>query len=135
MLRVLKPTGCPLVAVRDAVQNVPAYAAEIDLIERQSSRSTMLIGFRDCGKKRATWPEEMRMERYRNLAGNSGVAAYEIGADSITVRFQDGDTYLYTNASAGADTIAEMKRLAHAGRGLSSFISRTVRDRYAAKLG
>ena len=74
------------------------------------------------------------MERYRNLAGNSGVAAYDIGADSITVRFQDGDTYLYTDASAGADNVAEMKRLARAGRGLSSFISRVVRERYAEKL-
>lgn len=76
----------------------------------------------------------MRMERYRNLAGNSGVSAYALDKESITVKFRDGGVYLYTNASAGADNVAEMKRLASAGRGLSSFISRVVHDRYAAKL-
>lgn len=74
------------------------------------------------------------MNRYRNLAGNSGVSAYSLGEDSVTVRFRDGRVYLYTNASAGAANIAQMKRLAVAGRGLSTFISRTVHDRFAQKL-
>lgn len=30
------------------------------------------------------------MERYRNRGGDSGVVAYEIGPDSITVMFSDG---------------------------------------------
>lgn len=75
----------------------------------------------------------MRMERYQNLAGNSGVAAYSLRKDAIAVRFEDGVVYVYTNASAGAKNIAEMKRLAVAGRGLSTFISRKVHDRYAEK--
>ena len=74
------------------------------------------------------------MERYKNLSGNSGVVAYEIGDDSIAVEFQEGHTYLYTKASTGAANIAEMQRLALAGRGLSSFITRVVRDCYAQKL-
>ncbi len=74
------------------------------------------------------------MDRYKNLNGNSGVVAYEIGRGSIAVEFHEGHVYLYTNASAGADNIVEMQRLARAGRGLSSFIARVIRDRYAEKL-
>lgn len=74
------------------------------------------------------------MERYGNLSGDSGVFAYEIGEDSIAVEFREGHIYLYTTASAGAANIGEMQRLARAGRGLSSFIARVVRGRYAEKL-
>ncbi len=74
------------------------------------------------------------MERYANRGGNSGVTAYEIGNTSITVQFQDGATYLYTYASAGANNIEQMKRLAIAGQGLGSFISTHVRKGYERKL-
>jgi hypothetical protein len=74
------------------------------------------------------------MEKYKNLSGNSGVVAYEIGSDSIIVEFEDGGTYLYTKHSAGAANIKQMKLLAKAGRGLSTFIVNNVRDKYAAKL-
>jgi hypothetical protein len=73
------------------------------------------------------------MERYKNLSGDSGVVAYEIGPDSLTVRFQTGETYLYTAQDAGAGNLAEMHRLAVEGQGLSSFISRAVRQRYTRK--
>lgn len=74
------------------------------------------------------------MQRYRNLSGESGVVAYECHAHSIVVKFQDGVRYEYTEQSAGADAIRAMKQLAESGRGLSTFISRHVRDRYARKL-
>lgn len=74
------------------------------------------------------------MQRYRNLAGDAGVVAYETGSDFIHVQFTDGDTYLYTYESAGASNIEHMKELAANGKGLSSFISRTVKGRYAAKI-
>ena len=74
------------------------------------------------------------MNHYQNRGGNSGVAAYEIGPDSITVQFKDGAVYLYTNASAGSANIEQMKQLAIAGVGLNSFISTTVRKAYASKL-
>jgi hypothetical protein len=74
------------------------------------------------------------MERYKNLSGDSGVAAYEIGQGSITVQFKDGAVYLYTNQSTGAANIAEMQRLAVAGQGLNSFINRIARKGYAQKL-
>ena len=74
------------------------------------------------------------MEHYKNLGGDSGVTAYEIGDDSITVRFKDGATYLYNHASTGSGAIENMKALAVAGRGLNSFISKTVKKGYARKL-
>lgn len=74
------------------------------------------------------------MERYKNLGGDSGVVGYEIAEGAITVQFKDGATYLYTTQSAGAGNLAEMQRLAVAGRGLNSFISRVVRKGYARKL-
>jgi hypothetical protein len=70
------------------------------------------------------------VERYRNLSGNAGVAAWESGPDFIRVRFVEGSVYLYTAASAGADTIERMQQLARAGVGLTTFISTTVRDAY-----
>jgi hypothetical protein len=73
------------------------------------------------------------VERYANLSGHSGVVAYKIAADSITVKFVDGNKYLYTYDSAGADNVDRMKQLALRGEGLSGFISATVRDRYAKK--
>jgi hypothetical protein len=77
----------------------------------------------------------MQMQRYKNLGGESGVVAYDIGTGSITIKFTGGDRYLYTEDSAGASNIAEMQRLAILGRGLCSFISRVIRNRYARKLG
>ena len=74
------------------------------------------------------------MEHYKNLSGDSGVVAYEIGTESIKVQFIDGSIYLYNYQSAGKDNIERMKRLAIAGEGLSSFIGNVVKDGYALKL-
>lgn len=74
------------------------------------------------------------MKRYANASGHSGVTAYEIRPDAITVAFRDGGVYRYTYASAGRDNVERMKLLAAAGRGLSTFITRSVRDRYAEQL-
>lgn len=67
------------------------------------------------------------MPDYQNLGGNSNVASYEIGPDSISVLFNDGNEYVYTNKSAGASSINRMKELAEAGRGLNSYIMRFVK--------
>lgn len=74
------------------------------------------------------------MERYKNLGGDSGVVAYEFGADSIKVQFRGGDVYLYTYESTGPNDIDTMKSLALSGQGLNEFISRHVKKRFAAKL-
>ena len=73
------------------------------------------------------------MERYANWGGNSGIAAYEIGADSITIRFGDGWNYLYTEDRAGAANINRMKALARGGRGLNAFINTRVKKLYSRK--
>lgn len=74
------------------------------------------------------------MQNYRNVSGDSGVGAFEIGDGCITVRFTSGATYLYDCASAGSENIVEMHRLAKAGSGLNGFITRRVRTGYARKL-
>jgi hypothetical protein len=74
------------------------------------------------------------MQRYGNHSRESGVVAYDIDAGQIIVQFRNGDRYLYTEDSAGAANIARMQELARAGRGLSSFISQHVHDRYARKI-
>lgn len=74
------------------------------------------------------------MESYKNLAGNSGVVAYEIEQDSITIQFEDSTVYCYTVQSAGASNIAEMQRLAAVGQGLNSFINRVIKNSYAQKI-
>ena len=73
------------------------------------------------------------MQRYRNLDGDSGVLAYEIGDDMVAVKFRNGEVYEYTRASAGRANLERMKLLARAGRGLSTFISQNVHERYARK--
>ena len=74
------------------------------------------------------------MHRYRNNSGESGVVAYDIGQDSITIQFSGGERYLYTERSTGAESIARMQELAREGRGLSTFVSQHIRSRYARKL-
>lgn len=75
------------------------------------------------------------MRRYANLSGDSGVVAYECGHGWITVEFRDGAAYLYNANEPGPAAVAEMQRLAKAGEGLSTYVSRVVKGRYAKKLG
>jgi len=72
--------------------------------------------------------------RYRNLGGDSGVIAYEIEAESITVEFMDSSIYLYNYTATGQQNVDRMKVLAEAGRGLNSFINTYVRKAYSRKL-
>jgi hypothetical protein len=73
------------------------------------------------------------VNRYANLSGNSGVVSYDLRVNSIVIQFQDGWKYEYTNESAGELVVARLKRLAVAGKGLSSFVARVARDKYANK--
>lgn len=73
------------------------------------------------------------MERYKNLGGDSGIAAYELSPGTIVVQFKDGWKYEYTSQSAGAAAIATMHRLAASGHGLNGFITTTVRKAYSRK--
>jgi hypothetical protein len=75
----------------------------------------------------------MRMTAYRNLRGDSGVRTFEVGDDFIVIEFVPGSSsserfYRYTNESAGAESVREMKRLADAGQGLSTYVARNNPD-------
>jgi hypothetical protein len=74
------------------------------------------------------------MERYKNLSGNSGVARFGIGPDSIAVEFNGGDTYLYDHEVPGKVHVERMKRLAKEGAGLSGYIAKHVRERYSRQI-
>jgi len=73
------------------------------------------------------------VQRYGNLSGDSGVVAYELPPHSVIIEFRDGWKYEYTERSAGVQAVRDMKRLAGLGRGLSTFVSRHVRDAYSRK--
>lgn len=72
------------------------------------------------------------MRRYKNRSGRSGIQAFESGPEFIRIRFRDEDLiHIYNYTQPGKTDVEVMKRLAEAGRGLSTYISRYVRERYA----
>lgn len=70
------------------------------------------------------------MERYRNAGGDSGISAYEIGSDRITIQFSTGKVYSYSYRKAGKIHVDQMKTLAQSGSGLNSYINRHVKNLY-----
>jgi hypothetical protein len=74
------------------------------------------------------------MHPYQSSNHDTGVIAYQKGSGHIAVKFKDGSVYLYTNKSAGRNSINQMKKLAEAGVGLTTYISQHVKDRYEAKI-
>ena len=81
----------------------------------------------------ATFFRVNNMETYKNRTKKSGVLAYEIGTDFIKIEFVGGDVYVYDYTKPGKIKVEEMKRLARAGKGLSTYISRYVRENYSRK--
>jgi hypothetical protein len=75
------------------------------------------------------------MAPYKNSNGNSNVESYEITDDAIQVRFKSGRfrNYLYNSLRPGTPVVDHMKALAVQGHGLNSYISTTVRSRFARK--
>ena len=73
--------------------------------------------------------------RYDDTSGDAGVTHYKIAPDAIHVKFRDGSIYVYDELHPGRDHVARMKSLARYGRGLATYISHTVRDNYARRLG
>ncbi len=88
-----------------------------------------MVMFPHCSSKRGK-----KMREYKDIGGDSGVAAFESNHDAIAVTFKDQSKYLYTLSSVGPIHLANMKRLAEKGDGLNSYINRNVRKKYAAKL-
>ena len=74
------------------------------------------------------------MEAYKKLNNNSGVTHFEIGEGSIKILFNNRSLYLYTDEITGKQHVDKMKVLARQGAGLSTYISKHVKEKYAAKL-
>jgi hypothetical protein len=74
------------------------------------------------------------MKTYRDIDGDTGVAAYEYGPDWIQVEFKTGSVYEYTYASAGQNKIETMKQLADSGEELNAFINKNVRKLYSRRV-
>jgi hypothetical protein len=74
------------------------------------------------------------MKTYKNLSGNSGVVAYEIGKSFIKIKF-DGESGIYTfnYKQPGKETVEKMKALAAKGQGLSTYITEEVGANFASK--
>jgi len=74
------------------------------------------------------------MKRYKNMSGNSGILAYEIDNNSITIQFRVGGIYLYNTRRPGGYLLEQMKSLAISGVGLNTFINKYIRKNYDKKL-
>lgn len=73
----------------------------------------------------------LKMERYLDLDGDSGVVGYEIGDNFIRVQFdRTFKTYTYSYRSAGIDRVEDMKRLAISGDGLNFYIMKYAKKLY-----
>ena len=68
------------------------------------------------------------MPTYRGAQGDTGVRAYHLLDDAIEIEFKDGGVYRYSAKRPGPELVAEMRRLAMLGKGLSTFINQHVRD-------
>lgn len=71
---------------------------------------------------------------YKNKSGDSKVARFQLLKGAVTVVFTDRSAYRYTNQSATPGNIQKMKELAVAGKGLGTFISTHLKDRFSRKV-
>jgi len=74
------------------------------------------------------------VKKYLSANKNTGVIAYDILPDGISIKFRDGSVYLYTIQSTGKTHIAQMQHLAKKGEGLTTYINQHVRENYYEKL-
>ena len=74
-----------------------------------------------------------KFQPYRSGRGSSGVVAYALADDSMHIQFRSGDVYVYTPTATGRLHMKVMKQLARANAGLSTYISRQVRERYSLR--
>ena len=74
----------------------------------------------------------MKMQRYADHSGRSGIVAFELGEDYLDVRFASGEVRHYTARRPGARDLAHMKELALRGEGLAAFINHHVGVRHEA---
>lgn len=87
----------------------------------------------DTAKHRLPMPIPA-LQPYANRSGHSGVVAYAASGAGLLVEFSGGSVYFYSLDVPGRRHVERMKSLADAGSGLSSYISRHVGQRFAARL-
>jgi len=63
------------------------------------------------------------MKSYKNLAGNVGICSYELGEKKISIKFHSRKRFVYDHQTTGEEHVAEMKRLAAQGFGLTHYIN------------
>ncbi|MCD6062124.1 MAG: hypothetical protein K0R82_35 [Flavipsychrobacter sp.] len=74
-------------------------------------------------------------ERYEDKTGNGGVAAFELLLQGIILEFKDdGRQYLYSYKKPGKTHVDQMKLLAQAGAGLTTYVNQHVRENYERRL-
>ena len=73
------------------------------------------------------------MPQYGGNSKKHGVTAYEIGPDSIDVEFTSGWVYRFSYQKPGPLRVERMKQLAESGHGLSTFISKHVKNRFESR--
>ena len=72
------------------------------------------------------------MTPYANRSGDSGIFEYELGENSIRIRFvNDHKIYVYDQSKPGRAHVERMSHLAIAGKGLATYISRNVKANYS----
>lgn len=73
------------------------------------------------------------MAEYSGNKKKTGVRAYEIHPDSIDVEFSSGWVYHFSYEKPGPLRVERMKQLAESGHGLSTFISKHVKNRFESR--
>lgn len=73
------------------------------------------------------------MNQYGGNKKKHGVQGYEIGPESIDVEFSSGWIYHFNHQKPGPQRVERMKQLAESGHGLSTFISKHVKNRFASR--
>ena len=73
------------------------------------------------------------MRQYGGSPKKHGVQRFEIRPDSIDVEFSSGWIYRFSYERPGQSRVDKMKELAESGHGLSTFISKHVKNRFASR--
>ena len=73
------------------------------------------------------------MRPYGGQGKSRGVVAYDLGPDSIDVEFTSGWVYRFSYQKPGPLRVERMKTLAESGHGLSTFISKHVKNRFESR--
>lgn len=73
------------------------------------------------------------MQPYSGQIRRGGVVAFEIGPDWIDVQFGSGWIYHFSYERPGQLRVERMKELALSGKGLSTFISKHVKNRFQSR--